>query len=82
MPRTGALNEQQLREKALEADAVEGMLTQIYRDRTALADEDIQRFGRGEVIYTAEQAQGAGIVQGVADLKLPGGQAARILFLD
>ncbi len=82
VPLLGTVNEQQLKEKAVEADAVEGMLTQVYRDRTALTDEDIQRFSRGEVIYTADQAQKAGIVQDVADLKLPNGQAARTLFLD
>ncbi len=78
----GTLNGSQLKEKVTQDEAIEGMLTQIYRDRTALTDEDIQRFGRGEVIYTAEQAQHLGIAQDVADLKLPGGQAARILFLD
>ena len=78
----GTLDGPQLKEKVTQDDAIEGMLTQIYRDRTGLTDEDIQRFGHGEVIYTAEQAQRLGIAQNVADLKLPGGQAARILFLD
>jgi hypothetical protein len=58
------------------------MMTQIYHDRTSLTDQQLQQFSRGELIYTAEQAKQGGVIQTIADLKLPAGQTAKILFLD
>ena len=78
----GLLNEQQLHEQLSEVDSVANMTDRIYHDRTSLSDDDIQRFSHGEIIYTAEQAKQNGIIQTVADLKLPGGKTAKILFLD
>ncbi len=78
----GLLNEQQIHEQLTEVDTVADMSEQIYHERTTLSAADIQRFSQGEVIYTADQAKQNGIVQTVADLKVPGGQTAKILFMD
>ena len=58
------------------------IVTNIYKDRTKLSDQELARFNHGQVTYSAEQARQSGVVQTVADLKVPGGQAARMLFLD
>ena len=81
-PFAGQLNEQQLHEGLEQIDAVGASLTQIYLDRTKMTQADIDRFGHEEAIYTADQAQSLGIVQTVADLKIPGDGKAKILFLD
>ena len=78
----GSLNEQQIQEQLTVFDSVEAMSDRVYHERTSLSDADIQRFSRGEVIYTADQAKEIGILQTVADLKVSGGQSAKILFLD
>ncbi len=78
----GYVNEQQIQERMAVVGNIEGEMKQIYQDRTKLTDQDIQRFGRSEVIYTADQAAQDGIIQTVADLKIPGDQAAKIIFLD
>jgi ATP-dependent protease ClpP protease subunit len=79
---SGQLNEQQVHEQTDQVDTVAAMMRQIYQDRTTLTDAQLQSFDRGQVIFTADQAKQSGIIQTVADLKLPGDQAARILFLD
>ncbi len=63
---------------------VEGEMTsQIYQDRTKLSDAgDRAVRPHGEVIYTADQAAQDGIIQTVADLKVPSGQTAKMLFLE
>ena len=82
LPLVGTLNEQQIREQLTQFDTVDDMVNQIYHGRTKLTDADIKTFSRGEIIYTAEQAEQMAIVQSVADLKLPTAQTARILFMD
>jgi len=79
---SGTVTAEQLREREADFAAVDGMVVDIYRDRTSLPPDEIARFGRAQVFYTAEQARGFGVVQTVADLAIPGNQAARILFLD
>ena len=79
---TGSVNEQQLHDRMVVVDNIDGEMRQIYRDRTKLTDEQITLFGQSEVIFTADQAADAGVIQTVADLKIPGGQTARMVFLD
>jgi len=79
---TGLLGEQQFRERLTAFDAITDAMTQIFRDRTKLSPSEIDRFGRETVIYTAEQARAAGVVQTVGDLRIPGGGKAKILFMD
>ena len=76
------LNQDQMRDRATWSDVVEQQVEQIYHDRTRLTDPDIARFGHEEVFYTSDQALERGIVQTVADLRIPGDQKARILFMD
>ncbi len=78
----GALNEQQIQERLTQVDTVQTLLAAIYHDRTTLTADQIARFARQEVILTADQAEQAGIVSAVSDLRIPGGQTARMLFLD
>ena len=79
---TGYVNEQQIHDRMVVVENIEGEMRQIYHDRTTLTDEQIVQFGQSEIIYTADQAAEHGIVRTVADLKLPGDQAARMVFLD
>ena len=78
----GTFTEQQLHDRINQYNNVEQVFTAIYQDRTKLTDQQVRQFAREEVIFTAAQAQEAGIVETVADLKLPGGNTARMLFLD
>ncbi len=78
----GVMAEQQIRERVAAFDEVVDVMTQIYHDRTTLSPADIERFTRETVVYTAEQARAAGVVQTVADLRIPGDNKSRILFLD
>ncbi len=78
----GLMTEQQLRDRSSEVNAVAQVLGAIYQDRTRLTSDQVSRFAREEVILTAEQAQAAGFVEAVADLRMPGGDMARMLFLD
>ena len=79
---TGTLNEVQLRERVTAMQNVEAAVDEIYQDRTKLSDDQVKQFSNGEVIFTAEQARQQGIVNIVADLKIPGGDSTRMLFLD
>lgn len=81
-PIGGTVGEQQIQDRLAQFEAVDEVLAQIYKDRTSLTDSDIERFNHGQVIYTADQAMDRGVVQIVADLKIPGPQIARILILD
>ena len=76
------VGEQQIHERLTAFDAVADVMAQIYRDRTRLGGSEIDRFARETVIYTAEQAQASGVIQTVADLRIPGGGKAKILLLD
>jgi ATP-dependent protease ClpP protease subunit len=78
----GLLNEEQIHEQLVQLDSLADMIDQIYHERTTFSEADIQSFERGQVIYTADQAKQNGIIQTIADLKVPGGQTAKILFLD
>ena len=71
-----------MQERLTQVDTVQRLLASIYQDRTRLTDEQISRFARSEVILTAQQAVEAGIVQTVVDLRIPGGQTAKVLFLE
>ena len=82
VPVTGTLNGQQMQDRLVAFDTINATTTQIYKDRTSLTDAEIERFGRQEVFYTAEQALANGVIQSIADLHIPGEQKARILFLD
>jgi ATP-dependent protease ClpP protease subunit len=79
---TGTLTEQQLRDQLSAFNMVGDQVAQIYRERTHLTDDDVQRFARETVIYTADQAKSFGVVQSVGDLRIPGEGKAKILFLD
>jgi ATP-dependent protease ClpP protease subunit len=82
VPMNGAMAQEQLHEYQSALGSMEDMMADIYRDRTRLTDSEIARFGHEEVIYTAEQAQAFGVIQTVADLRMPGDGKARMLFLD
>ena len=78
----GTLTEQQVQDRVHVAEAVDASVAGIYQDRTKLTADQVQQFGREEVILTADQALAAGVVDRVADLKLPGDNMARMVFLD
>ena len=78
----GLLNEDALRERMDAFDAIQDISVQIYKDRTTLPASEYDRFTRATVTYTAEQAQKFGIVQTVADLRIPGEGRARIVLLN
>ena len=81
-PMAGLMGEQQMGEQAAQLRTVADTTAQIYRDRTGLTADQVEQFRRNEVIYTADQAKALGVVQSVADLKLPGPEAARIVFIE
>lgn len=76
------VNEQQMHEQLALMEQVEAAVAQIYRERTKLDDAEIQRFFRETVMYTGDQALEHQIVQHVGDLRIPGEQKARIVFVD
>lgn len=78
----GSFNEQQMKEQLSFMTDVEASVATIYRERTKLQDADIQRFQHETVIYGAEQALDLHIVQTVGDLRIPGGQKAKIQFVE
>lgn len=78
----GIMGEQQIHERLTALDTVADMMAHIYRDRTSLTASEIDRFTHETVIYTAEQAQSCGVVQTVADLRIPGESKAKILLLE
>lgn len=82
VPFGGTFSGPQMQDRLNQFDAVSAVSTQIFRDRTTLSDDEIARFGHEEVIYTPGQALAAGIIQRVEDLRIPGPDRARILFLD
>jgi len=79
---SGLLVEEQIRERLDVFRTIVAIDAQIYHDRTKLPDAEFERFTRETVTYTAEQARGFGIVQTVADLRLPGEGRSRVLFLN
>lgn len=78
----GNLNEQQMQDQLTMLADVDAALATIYRERTRLTDADIQRFQHETVIFNAEQALTNQIVDGVADLRIPGDQKAKVLFVE
>ncbi len=82
VPLGGLMNEQQMQEQATQLRAVDDRIGQIYRERTKFTQDQVEQFQRREVIYTAEQAKELGVVQSVGDLKLPGPETARVVFVD
>jgi ATP-dependent Clp protease protease subunit len=81
-PFLGSMSSTQMQDRLIQFDTVESVARQIYHDRTTLTDEQIARFNREEVFFTADQAREAGIVQTVRDLHIPGPDKARIVFVD
>ena len=73
---------QETRDRLAMFGTVDNIVSDILRDRTTLAPAEIDRFERQEVFYTAQQALEAGIVQEIADLRIPGEGKARTVFLD
>lgn len=73
------LSEQQMRDRINLAEAFSAEVTDLYHDRTRLTDQQVASFDQGEVLFNADQALAAGIIQTIGDLKLPG-QNARIMF--
>lgn len=82
LPVTGNLSEQDIRDRVTDVDTLSATVRQIYRDRTTMTDQEVEKFSAGQVFYTGEQAVKSGIIQSVEDLKLPGEQKAKIIFLD
>ena len=80
-PVAGAIGEPQLRERLLSFETINEAMAQIYRDRTRFTDADVERFTRETVIYNANQALASGLVQTVEDLRIPGDNKAKIVFL-
>ena len=78
----GLLNEQQIQDQLMQVDSVKASTDQIYRSRTKLTEEQVRSFNQGEIIYTADPAQQPGVGNSVSVTALPGGQTAKILFLD
>ena len=78
----GTFDSTGMREQMDQLTIAQDTVQQIYKDRTKLSDQELDRFNHGQVTYNADQARRSGVVQTVADLKIPGGQAARMLFLD
>lgn len=81
-PITGSMSGRQMRDRVVQFDAVANSIAEIYRDRTTFTDEELARFAREEVIYTAQQAHAGGMVQVIEDLRIPDASKARVLFLD
>jgi len=78
----GINSEPQLRERVTSFDMVEDVMAQVYRDRTQISQTEIERFRREMVVYDAEQAKASGVVQTVADLRIPGDDKAKIILLE
>jgi ATP-dependent protease ClpP protease subunit len=80
-PIMGFLNEQQAEDSLAVLKSVVSAAERIYRRRTSLPDSEIAAFGQRQVLYDAEQARRFGIVQSVAELRIPAG-TAKILFVE
>lgn len=78
----GTATAQETRDRLAMFGTVNGVVSDIIHDRTTVPPEEIERFERQEVFYTAQQALEAGIVQEIADLRIPGDGQARTVFLD
>jgi ATP-dependent protease ClpP protease subunit len=78
----GVMTEAQIREGLDGLGTIADVTTGIYRERTRLQAAEIERFSHETIVYTAEQARAAGVVETVADLRIPGEAKARMLFLD
>ena len=78
----GTFDSTAMRDQMDQLAVAEDTVLAIYKDRTKLSDQELQRFDHGQVTYDADQARRSGVIQTVADLKIPGDQAARMVFLD
>ena len=78
----GVVGAQQMRERLQAFDAIASIMAQIYHDRTKLTDSEIERFARETVIYDAQQAYASGVIQTIADLRIPGGGKAKIVLTE
>jgi ATP-dependent protease ClpP protease subunit len=78
----GMVNEQQMHEQISVMDDVAAAVAQIYRERTKLSDAEIQRMQQETVTLDAAKARDLDIVGEVADLRIPGGQKAKIVFVE
>ena len=78
----GTATAQETRDRLAMFGTVNSVVADIIHDRTAVPREEVERFERQEVFYTAQQALEAGIVQEVADLRIPGDGQARTVFLE
>lgn len=74
------LNDQEIADRVTVTASLAKIETDIYRERTLMTDQDIAKFHQGQVIYDAAEARTSGIVQSVGDLRIPGGQRAKMLF--
>ncbi len=79
---SGTQTDQQIEDRATITASLEKVENDIYRERTLMTDQDITKLHAGQVIYDAVGARTSGIVQSVGDLRIPGGQRAKILFLE
>lgn len=73
---------QETRDRLAMFGTVDSIVSDILRDRTNVPPAEIERFEHQEVFYTAQQALDAGIVDEIADLRIPGEGQARTVFLD
>lgn len=78
----GSSTAQDTRDRLAMFSTLNGLVSDIIHDRTTVPRDEVERFERQEVFYTAQQALEAGIVQEVTDLRIPGEGQARTLFLD
>lgn len=78
----GASTAQDTRDRLAMFGTINGVVSDIIHDRTTVPREEVERFERQEVFYTAQQALEAGIIQEITDLRIPGDGQARTMFLD
>ena len=78
----GASTAQDTRDRLAMFGTINGVVSDIIHDRTAVPPEEVERFERQEVFYTAQKALEAGIVHEIVDLRIPGDGQARTVFLD
>ena len=82
VPLSGTMNSDQMRDRVTQFDAVTASILEIYRERTTFTNDELSRFGREEVIYTAEQARQGGLVHDIQDLRIPDPSQARVVFVE
>jgi ATP-dependent protease ClpP protease subunit len=78
----GGLSERQLQDQLTMLGDVDSAVATILRERTKLTDAEIARFQRETVIFDTGAALAKQIVHSVEDLRIPGDQKARVLFVE